>query len=125
MELKIRIKEVKEEMRELTIEERCLMTVAWGPCCSKEYRAEASAKLDLIGVVSYQGTLGKFRTVTIRDATEIETIAWHCTQIRKSCDMNGVDCYANCPKRLGCEVVLDYKKSMAILEGKDVILEVI
>ena len=34
-------------------------------------------------------------------------------------------CVANCPKKGVCEVVLDYKKSMAILEGKDVILELV
>ena len=69
LKLKLRFKEVKEEIRELTIEERCLnlVTVALVPGCSKECRAEASAKLDSIGFVSYQGTLGKFRTVTIRE----------------------------------------------------------
>jgi hypothetical protein len=127
--LKIKIKEVTEETRELTIEERCLnlVTVALVPGCSKECRAEASAKLDSIGFVSYQGTLGKFRTVTIRDATPKEIIAWHCLESYKECDRVDDTCYA-CPLNVTGGICIPRKceeRSKKVLEGKEVILLVI
>ena len=126
--LKIKIKEVKEEIRELTIEERCLnlVTVALVPGCSKECRAEASAKLDSIGFVSYQGTLGKFRTVTIRDATPKEIIAWHTLQSLYVCSHNmPIQLCSQCANNLGpigCNIGRARERAEGILKDKEVIL---
>jgi len=128
--LKIKIKEVTEETRELTIEERCLnlVTVALVPGCSKECRAEASAKLDSIGFVSYQGTLGKFRTVTIRDATPKEIIAWHTLQSLYVCSHNmPIQLCSQCANNLGpdgCHIVKTRGCAEGILKDKEVILSV-
>ena len=138
--LKIRIKEVTEKMRELTIEERCLVlvTVAQVPGCSKECRAEASAKLVSIGFVSSQGTrfvsslgtLGKFRTETIRDATPEEHRAWAYLQLKGHCTcterkLSSVDC-DDCFLSGAC-IASDYKTGNAIyiLKDKEIILELV
>ena len=96
-------------------------------CIDKDFRKAAKDRLAEIGFVQYvnqQKTRGLFRnTIPERLATEIETIAWHCTQIWKPCDMIGGECFINCPKKGGCEVISDYKKSMSILEGKTVSVE--
>ena len=124
MELKIRIKEVKEETRKLTIEEWAVYLLSENG--NSIYQHDAQDIVKSWGMVEFvNGLIGLFRTETIRDATEIETIAWHCTQIWKQCDMNGVDCYTNCPKRVGCEALSDYNKSRTILKGKEVILELV
>ena len=131
MELKIRIKEVTEETRELTIKERCLVTVSRLPGgCSERYRAEASAKLNSIGFVSNHGSQGKFRTETIRDATPEEYRAWiylqlvkHCTcPERKISSLDCNDCFLS-----GACVASDFKTKIAmyILNGKEVILELV
>ena len=127
MELKIKIKEVKEEIRELTIEERCLVTVSRLPGgCSERYRAEASAKLNSIGFVANRGSQGKFRTETIRDATKYEIISWHCINIHNICPL----CCGSCPMNPGyaakrCNKEEDYNKAEALLKGKEVILELV
>ena len=124
MELKIKIEEVKEEARKLTREEWAVYLLS-----ENENSVFQHAAQDIVkswGLVEFvNGLIGLFRTVTIRDATEIETIAWYCTQIWKQCDMIDVGCYDNCPKMRGCEVLSDYNKSMTILEGKEVILELV
>ena len=131
MKLKIKIKEVKEEARKLTIEERCLVTVSRLPGgCSERYRAEASAKLDSIGFVSNQGSQGKFRTETIRDATPGEYRAWTYLQLVKHCacperkisSLDCNDCFLS-----GVCVASDFKTKIAIyiLNGKEVILELV
>jgi len=131
-ELKIKIKEVKEEARKLTIEELAMYLLSENGNSFYQYDA-----LDIVkswGLVEFvNDSIGLFRTETIRDATPEEIMAWHCTQIWKLCDMTGGECYANCPKRgwceatvdYNCEATFDYNKSMTILEGKEVILEVI
>ena len=124
MELKIMIKEVKEEARKFTIEEWAVYLLSENENSIYQHAAQDIVKS--WGLVEFvNGLIGLFHTVTIRDATPEEIIAWHCTQIWKPCDMNGDECFTNCPKRLGCEVLSDYNKSMTILEGKEVILEVI
>ena len=129
MELKIRIKEVKEEMRELTIEERCLVTVSRLPGgCSERYRAEASAKLNSIGFVANRGSQGKFRTETIRDATPEEIIAWYCIQSHIVCLTTDVATCRACPKNRGsnqCKMLEDYFESKKILKDKEIILELV
>ena len=131
MELKIKIKEVKEEIRELTIEERCLVTVSRLPGgCNERYRAEASAKLDSIGFVANRGSQGKFRTETIRDATQDEYRAWAYLQLEKhcacpECKTKSLDC-DDCFLSNTC-VASEFKTLIAkhILKGKEVILELV
>ena len=135
MKLKIRIKEVKEKKRPMTVFEEALFRIVADENKTfyyDEFILRCKNKLNEIGLSTNERDggygkplIGTFRTETIRDATPEEIIAWHCTQIWKPCDMIEGKCVANCPKKGVCEVVLDYKKSMAILEGKDVILEVI
>ena len=131
MKLKIKIKEVKEETRELTIEERCLVTVAMDGFI-KEYRDEASAKLDSIGFVQYvnqQKTRGLFRTVTIRDATPKEIIAWHTLQSLYVCSHNmPIQLCDQCANNLGhdgCYINRARERAEGILKGKEVILELV
>lgn len=123
-ELKIKIREVNLEKRHLTIEEWAVYLLSENGNSIYQHYAEDIVKS--WGLIEFEnGLIGLFRTETIRDATPEEIIAWHCTQIWKPCYMIGGDCFANCPKRGGCEAESDYNKSMAILIGKEVILEVI
>ena len=122
MELKIRIKEVKEEMRELTIEEWAMYLLSKN--VRSIYQHDAQDIVKSWGLIEFEnGLIGLFRTVTIRDATPEEIMAWHCTQIWKLCDMIGVECYDNCPKRGGCLARDEWIKAKELLEGKEVILE--
>lgn len=130
MYARLKITEINEVTRDLSIEERCMLSVAYanyGGCIDEYFRKAAKDRLAEIGFVQYvnqQKTRGLFRnTSPERPATEIETIAWHCIQIWKPCDMIGGECFVNCPKKGVCEVISDYKKSMAILEGKIVSVE--
>lgn len=124
MELKIMIKEVKEEARKFTIEEWAVYLLSENENSIYQHAAQDIVKS--WGLVEFvNGLIGLFRTETIRDATPEEIIAWHCTQIWKLCDMNGDECYDNCPKRGGCLARDEWVKAKALLEGKEVILEVI
>jgi hypothetical protein len=132
MYARLKITEVIEVTRDLSIEERCMLSVVYANydgCVDKDFRKAAKDRLAEIGFVQYvnqQKTRGLFRNTTPeRRATEVETIAWHCTQIWKLCDMIGGKCFINCPKKGGCEALIDYNKSMAILEGKEIILELV
>ena len=126
--LKIKIKEVKEEMRKLTIEERCLIlpTVTRVPNWSEEFRDAARAKLDSIGFVSNRGTQGLFRTETIRDATPKEIIAWHTLQSLYVCSHNmPIQLCSQCANNLGpigCNIGRTRGRAEEILKGKEVIL---
>jgi hypothetical protein len=128
-----RLKITEVTTRDLSIEERCMLGVVYsncyGGCIDEDCRKAAKDRLAEIGFVQYvdrQKTRGLFRT-SERPATEIETIAWHCTQIKKECDMIGVGECAKCPKHLskiaGCIASSDYVKSKAILDGKTISVE--
>ena len=131
MELKIKIKEFKEETIKLTIEERCLVTVSRLPGgCSERYRAEASAKLVSIVFVSNQGSQCKFRAENIRDATPEVYRAWTYLQLVKNCTcperkISSLDCN-DCFLSGAC-IASYYKTKIAIyiLKGKEVILELV
>lgn len=134
MYARLKITEVTEVERDLSIEERCMISVVYsncyGGCIDKDCRKSAKDRLAEIGFVSYVDQLktrGLFRNTTQRLATEVETIAWHCTQIKKECDMIGGSECAKCPKHLskiaGCIASSDYIKSKAILDGKIVSVE--
>ena len=124
MKLKIKIKEVKEDVRKLTIEEWAVYLLSVNGNSIFQHDAQDIVKSwGLVECVN--GLIALFRTETIRDAAPKEIIAWHCTQIWKPCNMIGCEYFTNCPKKGGCEVISDYKKSMDILNGKEVILELV
>ena len=127
MELKIRIKEVKEEKRPLTIGETCMISVSREDIFSRSYRDKVQTELDCMGFVDYveyDRTCGFFRTETIRDATQDEVIAWHCIGIAKMCGV--MEWCMDCPKSK--EDFLCYQSGEArvaeeFLKNKEVILE--
>jgi hypothetical protein len=123
MELKIRIKEVKEEMRKLTIEERCMHSVVTNPTFKDAYRDEVSRHLDKIGFVErvYDGNVtGLFRKTTIRDATPEEIIAWHCRSVWDICSKT--ECLGVFEHIRHLPVTDEWVKAKELLEGKEVIL---
>lgn len=133
MELKIRIKEVKEEKRPLTIGEKCMISVSREDIFSRSYMDKVQAELDCIGFVDYVGydrTCGLFRTETIRDATQEEYRAWAYLQLKKHCTcterkLSSVDC-DDCFLSGAC-ITSDFKTATAkyILKNKEVILELV
>ena len=128
MELKIKIKEVTEETRELTIEEWAVYLLSKNEKSSYQHAARDIVKS--WGFVSYQGTLGKFRTETIRDATLEEYRAWAYLQLKGHCTcterkLSSVDC-DDCFLSGAC-IASDYKTGNAIyiLKDKEIILELV
>jgi len=131
MNVKLQIKEVKEEMRELTIEEECMFLFAKDktPAYSMVVN-RAKHKLEEIGLVDVcrlnEGgiSVGVFRTETIRDATPQERMAWMYL------NMVGEDRCPNC-SCMGCkscilEECIAYprtrQKAKSILSNKEVIV---
>ena len=131
MKLKIKIKEVKEERRPLTIEERCMHSVATNPDYIDSYRGEVSRRLDKIGFVKrvHDGDIdGVFRTETIRDATPAEIMAYHCIKIHDECGLkvNECDtCVMNIWAYSTCGMGKLFLKSTKILKDKEIILELV
>lgn len=131
MELKIKIKEVEEETRDMIVEERCMYITAHDPNYTDSFRKDIENRLDDIGfieLVTPSGVKGLFRKETIRDATPEEYRAWvylqlikHCVEIRmRSSDCQ--DCFMH-----GVCIATDFKttKARSILKGKEVILELV
>ncbi|MFA5453117.1 MAG: hypothetical protein WC248_06055 [Candidatus Methanomethylophilaceae archaeon] len=124
MELKIKIKEVKEEVKPLTIEEQCMHSVITNPMFKDAYRDEVRRHLDEIGFVKpiYDGNVtGLFRKETTRDATDNEIRAWHCLRMVELC----VDSCAGCIKNrnnISCNVFSDERSAKELLFNKEVIL---
>ena len=133
MELKIKIKEVTEETRELTIEERCMHSVVTNSCFIDAYRDEVRRHFDKIGFVErvYDGNVtGLFRKTTIRDATLEEYRAWAYLQLKGHCTcterkLSSVDC-DDCFLSGAC-IASDYKtgNDIYILKDKEIILELV
>ena len=133
-ELKIKIKEVKEEARKLTIEEWAVYLLSENG--NSVYQHAAQDIVKSWGMVEFvNGLIALFRTETIRDATPEEIIAWHCRCVWDSCfktECLGVFAHirnVECPKNNGtknpCPARDEWVKAKALLEGKEVILEVI
>mgnify|MGYP000975230908 CR=1 FL=1 len=131
MELKIRIKEVKEETWNLTIEEECMFLFAKDktPAYSMVVN-RAKHKLEEIGLVDVcrlnEGgiSVGVFRTETIRDATPGEVMAWHVLQSVNACDVLTCEkCITNGSICI-CDMMI-YDDSYELLKGKEVILELV
>jgi hypothetical protein len=127
MKLKIKIKEVKEERRPLTIEEQCMHSVATNPNYTDAYRGEVSRHLDKIGFVKrvYDGNVtGLFRKETIRDATDNEIRAWHFLRIVEKCGDSCVGCIKN-GNHVSCTAFSDEIQANGLLLNKEVILELV
>lgn len=127
MELKIRIKEVKGEWRPITLEEKCMFLLLTDMHYSQKIRDEIRKRLDVLGLlIRVDSENIVFRPETIRDATPEEVIAWHCIGIWDSCF--NTKCL-KCPKNDGtknpCPARDEWVKAKELLEGKEVILEVI
>jgi len=138
MNVKLTIKETTEETKIMTIPERCMYNVSIDCTFTQEFRDLVKRELDKIGFVKIVGPrcqLGIFRKVTIRDATPEEVIAWHCISIWGICFKT--KCFGvtacirdeKCPKNDGtknpCPVRDEWDRAEEILEGKEVIVEVV
>ena len=127
MELKIRIKEVKEEARKLTIEEWAVYLLSKNGNSIHQHEAEDIVKS--WGLIEFENDLmGHFRTKTIRDATPKEIIAWHTLQSLYVCShympIHLCDQCANNLGHTGCYIGRTREHAEGILKGKEVILEV-
>ena len=134
MELKIKIKEVKEEWRQLTELETLLTDLSRLNQVPESYKDKLKWQLKLRGITGYdissERILGLFRTETIRDATLEEYRAWAYLQLKGHCTcterkLSSVDC-GDCFLSGAC-IASDYKTKIAIyiLKGKEVILELV
>ena len=129
MELKIRIKEVKEETMPITLEEKCMFLFSTDMHHSQKIRDEIRKRWDALGLircVDSENVL--FRVETIRDASPEEIIAWHCVEIYNSCiTIDDSWICGVCPRgdKDDCSVKENYDKACELLKGKEVILEVL
>lgn len=121
-EFKIKIREVKVEKRHLTIEEWAVYLLSENG--NSIYQHDAEDIVKSWGLIEFEnGLIGLFRTETIRDATPEEIIAWHWMRVWDICSKT---------KCLGVFTHIRYLpardewvKAKELLEGKEVILEVI
>lgn len=133
MELKIQIKEVKEEHRVMTIEELAMWCVSKKSVRDGYYYClieDCKKRLQELGLVSWTGwrgskPIGLFHTENIRDALPEEVIAWHCIQSHLMCITRTAETCKVCPKRNVCHVSRDCKNAKKLLEGKEIILELV
>ena len=126
-ELKIKIKEVKEDVRKLTIEEWAMYLLSENG--NSVYRHDARDIVKSWGLVEFvNGLTGLFRTETIRDATPKEIIAWHTLQSLYVCSHDmPIQLCSQCANNLGpdgCYIVRTRGRAEGILKGKEVILSV-
>ena len=142
MELKIRIKEVKEEWKPVCTGMRCIIHITenclWSIVNRDDVETAYKDSGYVINTIRYKDDThceGLFRTETIRDATPEEIIAWHCLSIWGSCFKT--KCFGvtsrirdeKCPKNDGtknpCPARDEWVKAKELLKDKEVILEVI
>ena len=128
MKLKIKIKEVKDEERRLTVEEQCMFSKSQSTCGGL-LTVLATDKLRKLGFVKLVKSVdvGLFHTETVRDATDDEILAWHCVQNYNTCTSKCRLCYT-CPLDIssgGCSVLEQYPKATGLLKDKEIILEVV
>ena len=126
--VKIKIKEVKEEARKLTIEEWAVYLLSENE--NSVYQDDAQDIVKSWGLVEFvNGLVAIFRTETIRDATPEEIIVWHILELDYACwqhpdcktcmiGIAGVCLYEDCDSN-------EANNAREILKGKEVILEVI
>jgi hypothetical protein len=124
MNVKLQIKEVKEERRGLSDTE-------WYAYFAGQRIVELLVYLDKVGLdiksVDTYERVGTFHTETIRDATPTEVIAWHTLQSFDKCIWTHIACDA-CAKKIGptdCHITEEWDRAEEILKGKEVIVEVV
>ena len=129
MELKIRIKDVKEETRPITLDEKCMFLISTDMHYSQKIRDEIRKKLDALGLlIRVDSDNIVFRTETIRDATPDEVIAWHILAVDKACWNHECEiCHIG--KVYGCLYCVcdsnEANNARELLKGKEVILEAV
>ena len=130
MKLKIKIKEVKEERRPLTIEEQCVFSISNDNSYSDGLVKAAKQHLKDINLSSVGKSddtvtsLGIFRTETIRDATDNEIRAWHLLRIAEKCYDSCAGCIKN-RNYVPCTALSDERSADELLFNKEVILELV
>ena len=128
MNVKLHIREVKEEARKLTIEEWAVYLLSKNG--RSIYQHDAQDIVKLWGLIEFENGLIGFRTETIRDATPEEYRAWTYLQLvmhcacpeRKKSSLDCNECFLS-----GACIASDFKTKIAIyiLKGKEVILELV
>ena len=136
MNVKLQIKQVKEETRELTVfEEALVMAVQPQTICPyyPQFVDRCKNKLRELGLSEhedeYRGGYGEpfiwtFRTETIRNPTVDEAIAWYSIQAYNACSARVKWC-SECPRYDTddrCTVLRDYYRAVKVLENKEVIV---
>lgn len=130
MKLKIKIKEVKEERRPLTIEEQCVFSISNNGSYTDDLVEAANQHLKDINLSSVEESddtvtsLGIFRTETTRDATDNEIRAWHCLRIVEQCYDSCAGCIKN-RNHVTCTAFSDEIQANGLLLNKEVILELV
>ena len=139
MKLKIKIKEVKEEEREMTTFEEAVYNIARhgaGDNYHERFVSRCKNKLKEIGLSEDKSggghgnpLIGYFRTETIRDATLDEYRAWAYLQLKEHCScterktssLDCDDCFLS-----GVCIASNFKTANArfMFRDKEVILEV-
>ena len=131
--MKLKVKEMVEFTKELTIEERCLNLVYGTSIFQMEFRAVVKDKLLATGMAhpnpknDYEfASICRFRREVIRDATPNEYDAWCVLFRNEMVCKNGTHEFCNLDKSciLGddCPMRSDrYAKAEEILKGKEII----
>ena len=142
MKLNYTIKEVKEETRELTTPELCVLLVKRTTWFSEPDAAKRAAEyLEDVGFVDTIGDgpslfgkekpnrYAKFRKESVRVATPSEIVAWNVLNIKTLCDTDGLSCN-KCPLDMRssgkcCNITTRAKNAKRIMDGKEMIVEVV
>ena len=129
MKLKIKIREVVDEKRRVSIEEWAVYLLSKNGNSIHQHEAEDIVKS--WGLIEFENDLmGHFRTETIRDATLDEYRAWAYLQLKEHCScterkISSLDC-DDCFLSGAC--IASYSKTANarfICRGKEVILELV
>ena len=129
-ELKIRIKEVKEETRPITLEEKCMLIISTDMRYPQNIRDEIKKRMDMSGLIRRVGSENiVFRTETIRDATPEERMAWmYLNMVGEDrcpvCSDIGIGC-ESCILEMCIASPRSRQKAKSILSNKEVIVEVV
>ena len=143
MKLNYTIKEVKEEIRELTIPERCIVMVAntiWSS--RRDITKLAEEYLKEVGFVELVDSdissmfkngessfVAKFGKESVRVATPSEIVAWNVLNIKTLCETDVISC-SKCPLDMRssgkcCNITTRAKNAKRIMDGKEMIVEVV
>ena len=130
MNVKLQIKEVKEDWRPITLEEKCMFLLSTDMHYSQEIRDEIEKRLDMLGLIRRFGSEDVlFREETIRDATPEERMAWmYLNMVGEDrcpvCSDIGIGC-ESCILEMCIASPRSRQKAKSILSNKEVIVEVV